>query len=285
MRLTQTSRSSPRRTVDFTVRRFRFALDETVPRYWHGGDAAVTAFFNALSTFFPEGEKFFIECVQNFADRVDDPEMRRHIRDFSAQESVHRREHERYNAWLRAQGYDIGGLERRVTRSLNLARRLRSRRRNLAATAALEHFTAIMANVMMKDERVIAGAHPVMEAIWRWHAVEETEHKAVAYDLFNLVGGPYHERVRAMLVASAFFWVMVAQHTARLLAADGLNDARHWLRLLRWLFVRPGALRQLLPDYLAWYRPGFHPWQSDNRALIDEWVARFSQRPEYGPAR
>ena len=34
--------------------------------------------------------------------------------------------------------------------------------------------------------------------------------------------------------------------------------------------VRPGVLRRALPDWLDFFRPGFHPWMHDNREFLDQ---------------
>jgi hypothetical protein len=148
----------------------------------------------------------------------------------------------------------------------------RAARWQLAATCALEHLTAILAHQLLSDERVMAGAHPAMAALWRWHAAEEIEHKAVAFDVFRAAGGTERERRGIMIVASVIFWAKVIEHQVKMMRTDGiLASPRAWWALGRFLFVRPGALRRILPDYAAYFRRGFHPWQLDDRALIVAW--------------
>ena len=33
--------------------------------------------------------------------------------------------------------------------------------------------------------------------------------------------------------------------------------------------TKPGFLRQLVPEYLSYFRPGFHPWDKDNRETLE----------------
>ena len=40
--------------------------------------------------------------------------------------------------------------------------------------------------------------------------------------------------------------------------------------LFRWLWLKPGLYRRMIGDYLAFYKPDFHPWQVDDRDLIAE---------------
>jgi uncharacterized protein len=263
------------------VRNLEFEMDG-VPRHWHGGRRSVTAFFNNLSVFFPPGERFFIASVRAHKHRLTDPQLQQEAKAFYAQEGIHSREHVRYNRMLAAQGYPVEAMERRVTRLLRVVTRLTTKRMQLATTCSLEHFTALMAHVLLSDPRLLEGAHPVMAGLWRWHAAEENEHKAVAFDVFRAAGGTYLERAAAMLGATAIFWMKVMEHQVRLMGVDRtLFSAREWLALGQYLFVSPGGLLGLLPMYLAYFRPGFHPWDLDNQALLEGWKRELQTSPVY----
>jgi hypothetical protein len=264
------------------VRNIAFDFDERIPRDWHGGRPAVSAFFDNLSIFFPPGERFFIASVKAYRDRVGDQALLEDIRAFCAQEGVHSREHVRYNKLIERHGRPAGRMEDRVTRLLARVSRRAPRRWQLAATCALEHFTALMADIVLRDPRVLAGAHPVMAGLWRWHAAEETEHKAVAFDVYRAAGGHYLERAAVMVGATVIFWAKVLEHQVRLMHADGiLTSAREWRDLLRFVFVDPGWAAQLAPGYLHYFRPGFHPWQLDNRELLEQWKVELASSPVY----
>ncbi len=258
----------------FPVRDVTFGLPGDVPRHWHGDRAAVTLFFNNLSVLFPEGERFFIRSVSRYRKRLDDPELLAEVRAFSRQEGVHTREHEAYNAMLRAQGYDVDGLERGVKRLLWLPRLTgrRAERVSLAVTVALEHWTAMLAHFVLEDDSIMDGAHPSMAALWRWHAAEECEHKSVAFDVYEAVGGGHRLRIWAMLLASALFWTRVIQQQWHFMRRDGIAlDLREWVDLGRFLFVEQRALRRLLPIWASFFRRDFHPWQLDDAHLLDRW--------------
>lgn len=263
------------------VRNLEFAMDE-VPRYWHGGRRSVTAFFNNLSIFFPPGERFFIASVRHFRDRVTDGRLAQEVRDFSAQEGIHSREHIRYNAMVRAQGYPAEAMERRVARLLRGVCRITPKRSQLAATCALEHFTALMAHLLLSRPELLDGADPHMAALWRWHAAEENEHKSVAFDVFQAAGGTYAERAAAMIGATIIFWAKVLEQQVRIMRVDRtLFSPREWVALGKFLFVEPGGMLGLLPMYLAYFRPGFHPWDLDNRELLESWKRELQSSPAY----
>jgi predicted metal-dependent hydrolase len=183
---------------------------------------------------------------------------------------------------LRRQGYPVEAMEHRVERLLARASKRTTARGRLAATCALEHFTALLAHFLLSNDRLLDGAHPVMAALWRWHAAEENEHKAVAYDVYRQTGGGYIERAVAMIFATVIFWAKVFEHQVRLMWADGvLFSPREWYGLFRFLFIDPGGITTLFGPYLEYYRPSFHPWQFDNRGLLDAWKAELEASPFY----
>jgi predicted metal-dependent hydrolase len=261
---TPTTLSMPR------VRNLRFQIDAAVPRHWHGGRRAITLFFDNLSLLFPVGERFFIASVRAHAASIQEDPLKREVEAFCAQEGVHCREHARYNQRLAEHGYPAVALERRLSAALQRTARLASRHWRLAITCALEHFTAVMGHILLSDDRLLHRAHPEMAALWRWHAIEETEHKAVAFDVYRAAGGGYLGRVLAMSVTTVMFWWHVGYQQIRLMHADGcLLSLREWGSLLKFLFIHPGGMFQLWRQWFRYYQPGFHPSNLDNRELLE----------------
>jgi predicted metal-dependent hydrolase len=263
--------------MSFPVRNLRFALENEVPRHWLGGRRAVTLFFDNLSIFFPPGERFFVASVNHYKERLRGDQLRAEVKAFCAQEGFHSREHVRYNRMLEAQGYPALALERRVERILAWVTRVLPPRGRLAVTCALEHFTATLAHGVLSDPRLLDGAHPTMTALWKWHAAEENEHKGVAFDVYREVGGTFVGRVVVMALATVVFWTLVIEQQVRLMAADGILGApREWWALFRYLWIEPGALTTMWRLYVDYFRPGFHPWQLDNRALLEAWRREYA---------
>lgn len=268
--------------VELQVRNVEFELGDDIPRAWHGGRRAVTLFFNNLSVFFPAGERFFIHAVRAHEKPLTDPRLKEDVRRFCAQEGIHSREHVAYNALLTRQGYPIAEMEARVERILGRTRRYASPRRQLAATCALEHFTALLASFVLEDPRTLEGAHPKLAALWRWHAAEENEHKAVAFDVYQASGGSWLRRCAVMVLTTLIFWSKVVEHQLRLMHHDGiLFSPREWASLLGFLFVKPGSMRRLVRPYLHYFSPRFHPWDHDNRALLETWKQEYASSELY----
>jgi predicted metal-dependent hydrolase len=256
---------------ELEVRNRRFATGPEVPRHWHGGRRSVTIFFDNLSLFFPAGESFFVVSVKRYRRRIRDERLARDVAAFCAQEGVHRREHARYNEMIAARGGPAAALESGVVRLVARVARVLPVRSQLAVTCALEHFTATLAHAVLRDDCLLEGAHPTMAALWRWHAAEETEHKAVAFDVYREIGGGYLERVVMMILASLVFWAKILQHQVKMMKAEGiLFSAEEWRSLIRFLWVDL-RMRDVARLYLQYYRPSFHPWDHDDRHLLDRW--------------
>jgi len=250
-------------------------------RNWHPDGLHVTHFYNALSLFFPEGESFFIDAVRHYKDRVVDPKLVEEVKGFLGQEAMHSREHRRYNRALNEAGLPAKALEDRLIKHLDLIRSQVSPAHALAITIALEHFTAIMAHVVLSDDRILSGSDPRMAAVWRWHAIEETEHKAVAYDVYRTAIGEglraYILRTAVMLVTTVTFWAHVFfYHLALIRSEKAVTDVRGWWGLVRFLWINPGGMWRMWRMWLEYFRPDFHPWQHDNREYVEAWKASYA---------
>ena len=259
--------------LNFTPRRPEFELAEALAGDWHGGSAFRTAYFNAMSLLFPLGEKFFIDSVRHYRNEIDDPRLVDEITSFQGQEAIHRQQHQKYNELICEQrGYDLVRFEKPLRDRMAWAQRELSPRRCLAGTVASEHLTAIMANDMLTHKDALADANPQVAALWLWHGVEETEHKAVAFDVYIAIGGTVSERRQALIMNTFFFFRDTFRNLCIMLKHDGkLWSLREWRDGFKYLFIKPGILRRVFSAYMSFYRKDFHPWQHDNRALIAEW--------------
>ena len=186
---------------------------------------------------------------------------------------MHSREHVAFNRRAHDAGYEMGKLEARIDRRLDLVRS-RPPIASLAATMALEHFTAILAHELLKDPRHLGGCDPELGGLWRWHAIEEIEHKGVAYDtwLHATRNWPRAKRwkvkAKVMMLVTRNFLVDRTMGSLELLRQDGIKGPRAWVRLFWFAFVRPGMMRRIAAAWASFFMPGFHPWNHDDRALI-----------------
>jgi len=260
----------PRRQVDFDFD------PAQVPRDWCAGDPFLSTHLDALSLLFPEGERFFVDSVKQVRERVTSAELNEQIDGFIGQEAMHGKAHRAFNAMLASRGYAAAPrLERGLRRLLGFGRKRLPQRAQLAVTCALEHFTAMMAEMLLGDEQVQLDMDPSVRGLWVWHALEESEHKAVAFDVYRAIGGGYVVRTSVMLMTTALFVAETAWVHGHFLAQRGiLLRPWRWLRGLWHLYGRPGHFRRLIPAYLAYFRPGFHPDDRDTGALLAAWRER-----------
>jgi len=258
--------------LTITPRDRRFGRGERTDRWWLGGNPYGSALYDALSVTFPKGEAFFVESVRAFRDGAP-PRLAEEIRAFTTQEVMHSREHVAFNRRAVEAGYDIAPLEARVDMRLEETR-TRPPIVNLAATMALEHFTAVIAHQLLGNPSHLKNADPQSAALWRWHSIEEIEHKGVAFDTWLFATKDWPRRKRWMLKSMVMlkvtrnFFVERTQGALILLAQDGIKGPRAWAGLFWFAMVSPGMFRKILGSWVRFFLPGFHPWNQDDRGLI-----------------
>jgi len=263
--------------LNITPRDRRFGREAATPRLWHGGRVEATAIYNALSTTFPKGEAFFVESVRAFRDGAP-PRLAEEIKAFTTQEAIHSREHAAFNNRAADSGYDLSKLEKRVEERLAITKG-RPPVVSLAATMALEHFTAILAHELLADPRHLEGADKETAELWRWHAVEEIEHKGVAYDTWLNATGHWPRfkrwklKARVMLLVTRNFLVDRTGGALELMRQDGVTGFHAWRLLLTYLWIRPGMFRKIAGAWVKFFLPGFHPWNEDDRVLIENYAS------------
>lgn len=260
--------------IGLAARNRRFNLREPLSRDWHGGRAFHTAFFNALSLSFPSGEKFFVDSVKHYLPRIDDPKLKRDAAAFVQQEYVHRREHHRYNQMLaEMRGFELETLESLYNREIERANREPPIAR-LAATVVLEHITAMFAAGSMRNSRWMDGAHPAMADLWQWHAIEETEHKSVAYDVFLAIGGDRKLLRHVMRIVRIRFPFNVFRSIVQMRRMEGkpVCSWSFWREGYAFLLGREGVIRDIRADFRMFFRDDFHPWMIDNRELLRQTI-------------
>ncbi len=253
------------------VRKPDFHFEGDIPKYWWDNDPVKTLLLAALSSSFPPGEKFFIDSVRHYQDRITDPELKKAIRGFIGQEAHHSKEHKMMNGFLEDRGIGLDRLEREVQALMDWMRKNFSPERQLAHTVAVEHFTALMAEEFLLKYDALEEMDPRMAPVWAWHAIEESEHKAVAFDVYKAIGGSEFTRVTEMMFVSVLFPLSASIHLVQLMKEDGqLGNLKSWAGAVNYMWGKPGVFRRLLPSYFKYYSPNFHPWNHDARDLVEK---------------
>lgn len=252
----------------------------SVPRAWYAGNVIATGISNGVNMLFPHGERFFVRSVKHYLDRVEDPTLRAQIKGFFGQEGRHAREHDRFNEILRQQGYEIDQFLEQYTRLSQWIEDKLPPKLNLAITAAAEHFTAIMAEGAFTRD-VFDQIDPSMRALLAWHAAEEIEHKAVAFDVLQKVDPSYALRVTGLFLAATLlggFWLLGA---ITLLRQDGMTLRKFWREIRQTPDRDPLVRRVFVRGIRQYLRRDFHPNDVDHSTLAASWfAARGMKLPE-----
>jgi predicted metal-dependent hydrolase len=259
--------------TELVVRRLLIDLEQPFARHWHGGDPFRTALFNALSMSFPVGEQFFIDSLRAGLKTL--PEVERtcrsvEVQGFIGQEATHRRIHELFNRQLAQQGYFNHWAERaakRVQEAGKLDLRLQ-----VAITAAIEHFTAIMADWVLSNPHAFAGAEPHLQTMWLWHASEESEHRSTAFKLYQAMGGDHTWRTRVFRIVTWNFLTDLMRQTVNNLWHDGqLFRLPTWRSAIGYLFGKQGMARNCYRPWRRYFAADFHPDQQDAQPAL-QWL-------------
>lgn len=263
-------RGIPTRRVDFD-----FEAVE-LHRHFMADDILSSHVVTVLSCMFPEGEDFFVQSVRNYRDRITDPGLAAQVRGFIGQEAIHGREHRAFNTALGELGYPVRFLDRRVRLLLGIIAKVAPKSYQLALTAALEHYTATLAEVLLTTGFLDTDTDVAeVRELFYWHAIEENEHKTVAFDVFQEVSGSEQVRVNIMRATTVGFILALIVGTMVSLALD--PDAKDLPRLTRsFAKLRRNPLlgRETAAMIREYNRRGFHPEDRDTTELLTGWRMR-----------
>ncbi|MDM1762971.1 metal-dependent hydrolase [Acinetobacter sichuanensis] len=254
-----------------SIRKTRFDAQYTERHYTHA--TLISHFLTALSITFPQGERFFVETVRNVRDQIENPRLQADISGFIGQEAHHAQAHEQFNQAVQSPHYNLMHYNAAFEKEMKRLRTL-TQRRQLAATVALEHFTALMAGYMLKyPEFMFKGLSPNMKQLWLWHAIEEIEHKHVAFEVYQTIFNHLPQRRRSMRTITIGFISSTTFMTADLLWQDRKNSLyspQQLFKNIKALYGLGLMMLRLSPEYFAFYRADFHPEQLDQQELLEQ---------------
>lgn len=278
--------------ASFPVRRMNFDFNN-VPEYWMKGSVGLTHFMTALSALFPAGEKFFIDSVRvvrNHPAIKENQELQKEISAFIGQEAMHTQEHVGFNAAAQRYGHDVDTLDKHTDTVIQTARKvfalvgkpfgITQEMVDLTATTALEHFTATIASQLLTNQNIQELMQDeTMKTMWLWHAIEENEHKAVAYDVFKGVFGKglksYLLRTSSLVAAMITLFLVQNYFLLRLLRQDQQLNLDSIKSIYEYAYSpSKGIITGMGKEMLAYFKPGFHPNDLDSGSLLAIWKAK-----------
>ena len=265
---TTDARKVPTRRISFEE-----SLVDLPKHFAVDGDLILSHLAASLSSVFPDGEDFFVRSVRYYRDQITVPELKKQVGGFIGQEAIHGREHRALNDRLAQLGYPTKFFEKLTKKGLSIRERIAPPTSNLAATAALEHFTATLAElVLTKAEVRELFGHDEVRNLFLWHALEESEHKAVAFDVYKAVGGTERMRVWTMKLIRTAFIIGLTVEMVVSLAGDRTTYRPGKLRQSWRRFKASPLMSRELWDALREYdKADFHPDDRDTNALVERW--------------
>ncbi|MBD3728451.1 MAG: metal-dependent hydrolase [Sphingomonadales bacterium] len=257
---------------ELVIRDERFCRDDKPPRWWHSGDPVATAWYNSVSASLPRGEAFFIDTLREFRDGLP-PKLAEEVKTFIKQEINHTREHVAFNRLVSDHGYDVESIDKGIHEMLALTKE-KPKEVNLAICITLEHFAACISDRLLSDPRYMRGADPEAARLWKWHALEEIEHKGLVADVWEFATRDWSAwrryKTRAMVAAliTRKYFRNRRKDAIGLMLQDGLTERQARWRLHKMLWLSPGMMTRMFFHWAVILLPGFHPWKYDNRHLL-----------------
>jgi len=262
---------------DIEPRNLQFALPEKPDKYWHSNSDIKTYHFNALAIFLPQLEKMLVLSLKKALIDVNCHKLKAEVASLVAQEAIHGRAFARYCEQIVFKHYacprqyslwlfrGLAGIVNKLTNKFHYA-----------LSAAGEHFTAIAADLFLREPKWFKDVDPIHSAIWRWHCIEEIEHKSVAFDVYQAMNGGYFTRLVGMLMMTLFFMVLYIKPIWFMMKQDKKHmDWNFYRRSLKYYWGKGGLFRALWKPYWDYFKPSFHPSKHDNESLIVQWKAYF----------
>ena len=261
--------------VEIRPRRMAFDTETPMSKYAFKNNSLISTFFYALSALFPDGERFFIHSVRLYRDQIKDETLKEQIRGFIGQEAHHGVSHEALNQAITDMGFPMDRITGKLHKRVDFLKKF-SHGRQLALTVAMEHFTASLAEFLLKNSEILDDAEPTVRKMLIWHAVEEIEHKAVAFDVYNAHVGDEFMRKRVMVISMISLFSRLAMYQVWLLRSQRhFPSWREWKEAAVFFWGKKGLLRDNMKGLAKFFKTGFHPWDIDQTELIEGWQERF----------
>ena len=263
------------KAIGITVRRLQFN-PQAIRRHYFANSPVMSHLLTALSSTFPIGEQFFVHSVRNVRDKVKDENLQAQIAAYIGQEAMHSKAHAEFNAAWRSEDYNLDRFQAWLARKDDYVKNLHPKIQ-LAITCAFEHFTALLGGYILRHPEVLATLDEDAAKLWVWHAIEEIEHRAVAFDVYQAVYGD--DKIRRMIMRSVTtgFASLTLYSATRLFLQDKKKSLPKVGGNIFGFYLLGKMFLQLAPEYLAYFKTDFHPSEIDYTKLIRDWKQRLAE--------
>ncbi|HRP69015.1 MAG TPA: metal-dependent hydrolase [Turneriella sp.] len=272
-----TERKSPQ---NIKPHKISVSFDESLPKHWFGGNAFLTHLLNTFTAIFPDAERYFVRWSKKALSNVTDSKIKKDIQGFIGQETMHASQHEKLWAILRTQGYNLEPVLWIVQKfGFGWLENILSDKVNYAAVAGFEHFTAMFGEIYFENPHLMSKMHPEMRRLFEWHAAEEIEHKAVAFDQLQNIDDSYLLRTSVMNGAVLLLYFVAFGNTFYFMLQDrSLFEPKEWANIYELFFGKHDFARKSFFKFIEYYKPNFHPWENQNYHLAEPTLRAYEKQ-------
>lgn len=268
-------------------RTVRFDYSDIEGDTFHSNDAVVSAFWVGLSATFPLGEAEFIRSVKLFENQITDPKLVADVADFAAQEAHHGLQHKKLNKHFDDNGFNTKQVENLISEEISKRQVTWSPKKRLMRTVCAEHVTAVMANFALTQPNAMRDVPESFHNMFAWHAIEEIEHKSVAFDVYQNTVGDMAALKRHYAGFIFYEFPLSYYLVTRFLLKDRGHKVTWAERKAMWkfLFGKGGMMSSMFKHYMMFFKKGFHPWNHDDSAVIEEWKDKLAPFYQVQPSK
>ena len=260
------------------IRHMKFDFDAKLldPKFYMNAELA-SAYFASLSIFLTRGEDLVIDTARYHRDFITDPLLKQRVTSLIGQEAIHSKMHEELNeAFIeRDLPVELFRFLAGVVFEYGLERLPQPMK--LSLMAAIEHFTAVLAEYMMNHEEVFFRSQDEKQrAIWMWHMLEESEHKDIAFDVYQTLSNNYALRVAGFfpalitilgLISAASLLVPFYRKPSNLVSLKYWKEIPYNFSLI--FGLKDGVYGSTLGHIFDYLRPDFHPNDHDTSDFLE----------------
>ena len=252
---------------------------QAIRRHFFANSPVMSHLLTALSSTFPIGEQFFVHSVRNVRDKISDEKLQAQIAAFIGQEAMHSKAHAEFNDAWRRDDYNLDNFQAWLARRDDFIKSVHPKLQ-LAVTCAFEHFTALLGGYILRNPQVLSTLDDDAIKLWVWHAIEEIEHRAVAFDVYQAIYKDDRTRRTVMRNVTTGFASLTFYSATRLFMQDWRKSVPKVTQNLYGIYMISKMLISLIPEYLSYYKADFHPDEIDYSKIVAYWKEKLAD--EYG---
>ncbi|QIO07812.1 metal-dependent hydrolase [Acinetobacter lanii] len=262
------------KALGIKVRRLSYN-PKKIKRHFFANSPVMSHLLTALSSTFPIGEQFFVHSVRNVRDKVTDERLQAQIAAFIGQEAMHSKAHAEFNDAWRRDDYQLDNFQAWLARRDEFIRTVHPKLQ-LAITCAFEHFTALLGGYILRHPEILSTLDEDATKLWVWHAIEEIEHRAVAFDVYQAVYKDDKVRRSVMRSVTTGFASLTFYSASRLFMQDYKKSIPKVSGNLYGFYLVGKMLIELIPEYLSYYKKHFHPSEIDYSDIVAHWKEKLA---------